>query len=384
MRYLLLIFFFGTSSLNAQKLDDTRYLQGVDYVTCICMKVVLNKQIDCKSEKIAESDIPKKEQKTLALFKELQSLKSEKNRGINFLSEKIFNDKVKYEKIFAFADKRKVQILESIKPDIENYLMLVQGNEIRDDLPESTNYTEPEVEEIEIEPIQDITTIKPKETVMQQSFLEENALSLITGIVLIILLFYVIYLSIHLKKKFAATNSRIDRRVSINDSTFGNVVSSVNSNPVSSNSDNKIQELSRKIVELENAFKILNEKSFERHAFTAMPIEKQESTSENFYMSVPNEDGTFDVNGRTSKEAALYEFIVDSQNQSLAKFTFTAMDTKIIQSVVDYSQSYINPVCDPQNALNQNAKRIITLRPGTAEKRNDKWIVLTKAQIKYE
>lgn len=384
MRYLLLIFFFGTSFLNAQKLDDTRYLEGVDYVTCICMKVVLNKQIDCKSEKIAESDIPKKEQKTLALFKELQSLKSEKNRGINFLSEKIFNDKVKYEKIFAFADKRKVQILESIKPDIENYLMLVQGNEIRGDLPESTNYTEPEVEEIEIEPIQDITTIKPKETVMQQSFLEENALSLITGILLIILLFYVIYLSIHFKKKFAATNSRIDRRVSINDSTFGNVVSSVNSNPVSSNSDNKIQELSRKIVELENAFKILNEKSFERHAFTAMPIEKQESTSENFYMSVPNEDGTFDVNGRTSKEAALYEFIVDSQNQSLAKFTFTAMDTKIIQSVVDYSQSYINPVCDPQNALNQNAKRIITLRPGTAEKRNDKWIVLTKAQIKYE
>jgi len=105
-----------------------------------------------------------------------------------------------------------------------------------------------------------------------------------------------------------------------------------------------------------------------------------------FYMATPNGEKSFDISAKTEVFKAtqsLYKFTINNSNRDQATFAFQSDDTGIRDSV-NSPHIYIEPVCDPQNALNQNAKRIITLRPGTAEKRNDKWIVLTKAQIKYE
>jgi hypothetical protein len=51
--------------------------------------------------------------------------------------------------------------------------------------------------------------------------------------------------------------------------------------------------------------------------------------------------------------------------------------------ILDYPNKYIKPVCEELNAFNQNANNIV-ITSGIAEKRNDKWIVTTKAKIKYE
>lgn len=376
MRLFLLIYFLCTSFLNAQQFDKEQYDKGVDFVTCVCISKALKKEFDCKRQ-LKENDIPVNEKATLALFKELQSLKSENKKDVDFLCNGIFNNEIKYKKIYAFADKRKGETLDNIKLKIKDFLVTDGVQEIASDPSEEMNDSLETQEKLKPVPDTNASAETIKEKPMQTSFIEENAYTLIIGVVLVILILYVISMNIRLKKELRNIHERIERRAPIEYSKSDNAKS-----PGNLNLENKIQELSRKILDLENNRKLQEETSIEKPQH--IPIVKNEATNETFYMSVPNEDGTFDVGGKTTKESALYEFIVDAQNQSLAKFTFAARDTKIIQSVVDYSQSYINPVCDPQNALNQNAKKITTIRPGTAEKRNDKWIVLTKAQIKYE
>lgn len=105
-----------------------------------------------------------------------------------------------------------------------------------------------------------------------------------------------------------------------------------------------------------------------------------------FYMATPNEDGTFDVAGRSNEfrgTQSLYRFTAEAGNNNKATFCFYS-DEAGLQDAVNYPHTYITPVCDPQNALNQNARSIRTIRTGTAEKRNDKWVVTTKTQISYE
>jgi len=385
MRPFLLLYFLCTSFLNAQQLDKEQYDKGVDFVTCVCMNTVLKeKQVDCEKDKIIIEDIPSDQGRSIALFNEFQTLKREDKKSIDFLVNEIFENQKKYQKINAFAKKNATQ-LDSIKSRIRRFLTQEEIKQGANDASEQVKDSTIEEENAVPMPITSLIEKTNPGHIMEKSFFEENSIALILGVLLILLALYVISSIYNIKKRLETVDQRISNRVKIGEVPFGNQNSE---NRTNANLENNLRELSRKVSELENSIaKIPDTASSieERHSINPpLMTMKEQVKNEVFYMSVPNEDGTFDVGGKTTKESALYEFIVDAQNQSLAKFSFAARDTKIIQSVVDYSQSYINPVCDPQNALNQNAKKITTIRPGTAEKRNDKWIVLTKAQIKYE
>lgn len=387
MRYFLLIYFLCIPFVNAQKLNETEYENAVDFVTCVCMNVVLkNQDNDCKTTRLELKDIPKDQTASIALFQEFQSLKKEKNKNVDFLVNEIFTNEKKFQKIYAFAKKYSTQ-LNGIKLDIESDIKnfsSVNKNQEELNNPSDTidsHLTAQDVpqEEPQIEPITEVTNVKTKETIMETSYIEQNFLTLIIGIILIILIVCVIFKNNASKKELEDIRKKIRNRQEANSSNTETI-----KNYDSIRLEREIDLISKKIIELEDNFKILNQKSMEQPVTVPMPMVKQEPISDTFYMAAPNGDGTFDINGNTSKEVALYEFIVDLKNPLKAEFSFIASDTKIIQSVVDYSQTYINPACDAQNALNQNAKRIITLYPGTAERRNDKWIIITKAQIKYE
>lgn len=383
MRYFLLIYFFSISFVNAQKINDMQYEKAVDFVTCICMNVVLKSNNDCKNTVLKLEDIPADQSASIVLFEELQSLKKEKNRNVDFLANDIFISEKKFQKIHAFTKKNKQQ-LDEVKSKIKEFLVTDENQETVNDLSDSINKPLTSQEEPKNQPVTEAVTVETKETNMELSYIEQNLLAVIIGITLIILIVCVIFKNNASKKELEEIRKKIDNRPHVN---IPNTESIKNSGNL--NFENAIQMISNRITELENNFKILNQKSIEQPVVEPIPIAKQEILKQEpirdiFYMSVPNENGTFDVSGNTSKESALYEFIVDTKNPLMAEFRFIATDSKVIQSVVDYSQSYINPACDAQNALNQNAKRIITIYPGTAEKRNDKWIIITKSQIKYE
>lgn len=107
---------------------------------------------------------------------------------------------------------------------------------------------------------------------------------------------------------------------------------------------------------------------------------------EEFFMSTPNIDGSFNQSSYSKSlkpTASYYRFIVHTSNNSRANFFFVD-DEKAVISATDYPQTYIDPTCISENAVNNHAKRILTLEPGIVEKSGDKWVLIKKASIRYE
>lgn len=107
---------------------------------------------------------------------------------------------------------------------------------------------------------------------------------------------------------------------------------------------------------------------------------------EGFYMSTPNPDGSFEINQQTDSfkpTVSLYKFNIDKSSPAKATFEFNSDSAGIIDSL-NSPKTFVEPVCYQENDAFFGAKQIITTQPGTAEKRNDKWVVVTKAKIKYQ
>lgn len=383
MKLAFLFLFLLTAPFYSfsQKLNKTEYDKAVDYITCLCINETFdpNDKIDCKQSQLEKEQIPVAKGITISLYDELQKLKNESpNDPVQFLSERIFSDSKKYNKIYTFAIKDKNRLIV-LKNGIKNYFSEQNA---------STVDTIPALDSTSIEPAVEANThtsnenqyeSKPNNEMNQNqdTFFDFNFWTILFGVmtIIIFILLYLIYEEVAEQKK------RLERKIGRSISTT--------STPISDTSviEQEIKNLKIKLRELEEQFKAISRPLVSNTIPLSREMElkvPEKLSNELFYMAAPNEDGSFDVSGKTSKDSALYEFIVDPSNPSKAKFTFAAKDSNVIRSIVDYSQSYINPVCEPQNALNQNAKQITTLQSGIAEKRNDRWVVIKKAQIKYE
>ena len=66
-----------------------------------------------------------------------------------------------------------------------------------------------------------------------------------------------------------------------------------------------------------------------------------------------------------------------------AKFQIDEKETSI-KLALQYPDKNIDPVCDAENAFNPRANRISTIKMGEAELQNGKWIIISKAVIRYE
>ena len=68
---------------------------------------------------------------------------------------------------------------------------------------------------------------------------------------------------------------------------------------------------------------------------------------------------------------------------SKANFQIDEKETSI-KLALQYPDKNIDPVCDAENAFNPRANRISTIKMGEAELQNGKWIINSKAVIRYE
>ncbi len=131
------------------------------------------------------------------------------------------------------------------------------------------------------------------------------------------------------------------------------------------------------------------------------PIEEEKSTpiemeiykpltkiEEVFFMPAPSLEGYFALSDKSNvfKETiSLYKFLIDKNNPNKAEFEFHS-DSIGIKNAINYPDRCLESVCNINSAHNPNTKKIITIKPGIAEKNGDNWIVNSnnKAQIKYE
>ncbi len=110
----------------------------------------------------------------------------------------------------------------------------------------------------------------------------------------------------------------------------------------------------------------------------------QQPISPAFFLSTPNSDGSFNnssANPTYKEGASIYKFL--NTKGSRAKFWIDERDASV-KLALAYPDKNIDPVCDALNAFDPRARKIFTQEPGEAELMDDKWMVLTKARIRYE
>jgi len=144
------------------------------------------------------------------------------------------------------------------------------------------------------------------------------------------------------------------------------------------NSIEKIQREKNTIVQEEKQFSVYNP--------TIDISEPKEAKVEEFFMSTPNDDGSFNQSNSSQffrPTASFYRFIINNSNNTKANFFFVD-DEWAVATASDFPQTYIDPVCEAVNAVNNHSKRIVTLHQGIVEKSGDKWVLIKKASIRYE
>src|SRR5690606_36326723 len=111
---------------------------------------------------------------------------------------------------------------------------------------------------------------------------------------------------------------------------------------------------------------------------------KAPKTYSDFYMSTPNKDGSFNMASRTETfrpSVSIYHFKPLSETE--AEFQLES-DEQGLRDALNFSKSYIEPVCEKTNDVTPDTKRVSTLERGFARLVNDQWVVSKKAVIRYE
>src|SRR5690554_41127 len=365
----------------AQEDNKQKYTDAVDYVICVCINDTGEKQKDCDNgDYYQESDFQDKSNSNsnYLLFEEFQKLKEETkadDKVVNFLSNDIFSNEKKYAKIYAFSQKRKGEKIDSIKVEIREHL-----NSIYSDVK-----TEPKSEEKKgiKTPVSNAYEIQKSET-QKSSFFAINFWTILsTGLLLV----GVIFFFNQLKRRISKLNNRIGK-IEQNLHFLESTKPDNKGNNSFIQIDKKIKEIENRvdeIVKFSNVSKKENPVS-EQPKEVILQVPKKEPETTFFYMATPDRGGFFNVSSQHNsfkQGATYYKFQVEEKNKNKATFEFFS-DEYGDKLSANYPQTYIEPVCEPQNAQNPNAKKITTIETGVAENQGDKWVVTKKAKIRYE
>jgi hypothetical protein len=104
------------------------------------------------------------------------------------------------------------------------------------------------------------------------------------------------------------------------------------------------------------------------------------------FAPIPNKDGSFTATNVTNTEnlsSSFYKFTITNNLNQNATFEFLNVE-RAVKQATSSPELILNPVCKIKNALNQNATKIKTVKLGLVVKENDKWRVVTPAEIEYE
>ena len=108
----------------------------------------------------------------------------------------------------------------------------------------------------------------------------------------------------------------------------------------------------------------------------------QKQIQNTLYAKTPISDKVFNAFDVTEdRNGKFYQFTITGNNQ--AQFKFFNSENSALRAI-NAPDSFLYLACEEMITLNQNAKKIITTKPGIAIKQDDKWIVKEKAQITYE
>jgi len=398
--YTIILLIISAISINAQTKESADLNSIVDYVTCVCVNDALpdNKKINCENDQLTLSAIPATEKSTIALFNEFQKLKDKTNisDNLHFFTEEVFNDQKKYSKIYAFSERRKGSKIDDLKSKIKIFI-----NKETSKKEENLNSDQPTTElgDSENAAIENQDSLSDVDTEIRNNTIPPAVstfyifnfwtyFSIGLSILSIVLVFILNKIKTKLNR-YCQENHKLKSQKKEQPS-YKQIIFS-----------DRERSTERIIKDLEEKNKILSaeiqknkqEQFLNNTMKNSFPEGNNEielsvppkPVQEEFYMATPDQN-TFDLSSlsQTFKPTqTLYKFTVDAYIKSKATFVFFS-DEIGIKDAVNYPHRYLETVCDPQNALNQNAKSIITINPGIAEKRNDKWLVVTKAKIKYE
>jgi hypothetical protein len=113
-----------------------------------------------------------------------------------------------------------------------------------------------------------------------------------------------------------------------------------------------------------------------------LPVTRKEPEEEVFYMAGPV-NNYFPLTGKSfTKENTVYRFVVKGNKQE-ANYELHTSGAPV-NEILSMIESYVKPACDEENLPGGTVKNIITRVPGVAVLEGDKWMIKTKALIRYE
>ena len=206
--------------------------------------------------------------------------------------------------------------------------------------------------------------------------------------VLILLAF--IFLFFYNYRNNRKLNSRIDKRLRTSEYEQ-NKVSPNQFNNQSKNNTRFERDINQRIIDIEESIRNIQK---ENHLYQTTQQPKQivqvknipqtnpKETQKFVFAKTPINDKVFNALDVTEdKDGKFYKFILKENN--LAEFEFFNTENSA-KRALNAPDSFLYPACEETEPLNQNANKIITIKPGIAIKQENKWIVKEKAQITYE
>lgn len=154
--------------------------------------------------------------------------------------------------------------------------------------------------------------------------------------------------------------------------------------------DRKIKS-SDKIADLENEIRALKDKlnqmnsglsSTNENTIQSRPVEIAPANNDVFYMSSPNNNYFPNTAKSSSKDNTVYIFyLTPSKNEAHYEVHTTGASAV---EIAKRRENYIKPACDEENMPTLSTKSIITKKRGLAKLDGDKWVILSKAVVRYE
>jgi predicted nuclease with TOPRIM domain len=147
----------------------------------------------------------------------------------------------------------------------------------------------------------------------------------------------------------------------------------------------RIRDLETQIKKLNNQiYKLTEPAPIQTTSRSYQEVRQPESKIETLFLSTPNSDGSFNESSasNTYRDGASIYRLTKTGGVN-AKFQIDEKETSI-KLALQYPDKNIDPVCDAENAFNPKSTRISTIKMGEAELQNGKWIINSKAVIRYE
>ena len=344
-----------------------------------------NYKNDLTYNKIKEA-ISKEDTKTIQFSEEFNKLKNEevdlKKRYIaNFLTEDIFSDKYKdkFKNIYEYGVKRKKDnSFNKLKSDLNGNIInllnehtLVLKNDNTSQKPQSVIKDDQDTNQSE--------SVSKKSSWFDGFTFQIDVFSILLSILLSIILIGFLY-----DKYFSddeITKEYIDKKIKKELSNFKFLNSTNNSNQNYNYLKRDFEKLKSEFIQLKRNQNIANQSS-NKPNYTRISRPEEVKPKNIFYLSTPNDDGSFNENSAHfsfSEGKSIYKFTKISESK--ANFV---IDNRSISFATKYPDIRIDPCCNPLNAFNPNALKIITDTPGIAELNNGQWVLITKAEIRYE